>query len=82
MSTNYCPEIEPALLTVQQVCRLLNISRAEFYRINATGAFGPLPVRLGTCRKVLYSRAEVEDWLKAKCPHKRIWQAQRKEVQL
>ena len=69
--------IEPALLTIPQVCEYLNIARATFYKINATGAFGLLPVRLGTCRKVLYSRAELMDWLNAnpKCPHRKIWQS-------
>ena len=66
--------IEPALLTIPQVCEYLNIKRATFYKINATGAFGLLPVRLGTCRKVLYQRAEVESWLSAKCPHRKQWQ--------
>jgi len=73
-------KIEPALLTIPQVCGLLNISRAEFYRLNATGKFAPL--QIGLCRKVLYLRSEVEAWLKAKCPHRRQWQAQGREVRL
>ena len=70
-------KIEPALFTIPQVCEYLNIKRATFYKINATGAFGLLPIKLGTCRKVLYLRSEVEDWLSRKCPHRRVWQAQR-----
>lgn len=69
-------KIEPALFTIPQVCQLLNISRAEFYRINATGKFGPLKV--GLCSKVLYNREEVEVWIRAGCPHRRQWQTQKK----
>jgi len=59
LMTNESPEkIQPALLTIPQVCAYLNIARPTFYKINATGAFGLLPVKLGTLRKVLYSRAE------------------------
>ncbi len=70
-------KIEPALLTIPQVCEYLNIARATFYKINATGAFGLLPVRLGTCRKVLYSRAELDAYVRAGCPHRKQWQIQR-----
>jgi excisionase family DNA binding protein len=64
-------KIEPALLTIPQVCKLLNISRAEFYRLGASGKFAPLQV--GLCRKVLYRRTEIEDWVNAGCPHRRTW---------
>lgn len=67
------PKIEPALLTIPQVCGLLNISRAEFYRLDATGKFAPLSV--GLCAKRLYLRSEVEDWLSKKCPHRKLWSA-------
>lgn len=72
-------KIEPALLTIPQVCQYLNIKRATFYKINATGAFGLLPIKLGTCRKVLYSRAELESFIEAGCPHRKHWQNQKKE---
>jgi len=83
MTSNTEPlRIEPALFTIPQVCEYLNIKRATFYKINATGAFGLLPVRLGTCRKVLYSRAELDSYIKAGCPPRRQWQSQRKEMRL
>ena len=77
MTTETPVKIEPALLTIPQVCEYLNIARATFYKINATGAFGLLPVRLGTCRKVLYSRAELDAYVRAGCPHRKQWQIQR-----
>ncbi len=66
-------KIEPALLTIPQVCEYLNIARPTFYKINATGAFGLLPVKLGTCRKVLYRKDEIERWIQADCPHRKQW---------
>ena len=58
-------KIEPALLTIPQICEYLNIKRATFYKIKENGVFGLLPVRLGTCRKVLYSKIELDAYLKA-----------------
>jgi len=69
-------QIQPALLTVEQTCQLINVKRATFYNLKASGKFAPLPV--GLCRKVLFIRVEVEDWIKAGCPHRRQWQIQKK----
>ena len=77
MTAESTEKIAPALLTIEQTCQLLNISRAEFYRLNASGKFAPLKV--GLCRKVLYQKQEILDWISAKCPHRKIWQAMRKE---
>lgn len=82
MATDNSEKIQPALLTIPQVCEYLNIARPTFYKIKATGAFGLLPIRLGTCRKVLYSRAELDDYVRAGCPHRKIWQIQKKELKL
>ena len=71
--TDTIPEkIQPALLTIPQVCQLLNISRAEFYRLDQSGKFAPLSI--GLCRKRLYIRAEIESWIRAGCPHRKLWQ--------
>jgi len=69
-------QIEPALLTIPQVCQLINVGRAELYRLRASGVFAPLPV--GLCRKVLYRRSEIEDWVKAGCPHRKVWLQRKK----
>ena len=61
MSDTASEKIAPALLNIPQVCAYLNIARATFYKINATGAFGLLPIKLGTCRKVLYRKDEIEN---------------------
>jgi excisionase family DNA binding protein len=65
-------KIQPELLTISQVCELLNISRAEFYRLDSTGKFAPLSV--GLCRKRLYLRTEIENWIEAGLPHRKLWQ--------
>lgn len=70
-------KIVPALLTIPQVCQLLNISRAEFYRLNQSGKFAPLSV--GLCRKVLIRKDEIEHWVRAGCPHRRQWQTTKKD---
>ena len=78
MATEKDNTILPALLTIEQVCcTYLNISRAEFYRLNASGRFAPLSV--GLCRKVLYRKDEIESWIKAGLPHRKIWQTMKKE---
>ncbi|MBL7145827.1 MAG: helix-turn-helix domain-containing protein [Phycisphaerae bacterium] len=82
MTTDTPQQIQPALLTISQVCAYLNIARPTFYKIKATGAFGLLPVKLGTCRKVLYSRFELDAYLRAGCPHRKQWQIQKKEIKL
>jgi predicted DNA-binding transcriptional regulator AlpA len=66
-------EIMPALLNISQTCKILNISKSSFYRIAASGKLGPLPVRL--CSKTLYSRIELEAWIKDGCRKSRKqWQ--------
>ena len=77
--------IEPALLTIPQVCEHLNIKRATFYKIKDTGVFGLLPIKLGTSRKVLYSKIELDAYLKAstaigKFINRQVWQNQRKDA--
>ena len=67
------PTIQPALLTISDLCQLLNISRAEFYRLDQTGKFAPLSV--GLCRKRLYLRTEIESWLQVGLPHRKQWQS-------
>ena len=66
-------KIEPVLLTVEQTCQLINVGRAELYRLRASGKFAPLPVQL--CRKVLFVKSEILSWIQAGCPHRKVWQS-------
>ncbi len=54
------------LLSVSDVCKLLNVQRTLFYNLISTGAFGCLPVRLG--RRRLYKRSDVLRWIELNCP--------------
>jgi len=71
MTAETLERIEPMLWSIQQVCSCLNISRAEFYRLDQTGKFAPLST--GLCRKRLYVRAEIERWIEAGLPHRKLW---------
>lgn len=76
MSAETPERIEPALLTIEQTCQLLNISRAEFYRLDQSGKFAPLST--GLCRKRLYIRTEIENWIASGLPHRKVWQSMKK----
>jgi predicted DNA-binding transcriptional regulator AlpA len=80
MQSSETLQIEPALLTIDQTCQLINVKRAHFYNLRASGKFAPLPVNLS--RKVLYVRTEIESWIRAGLPHRKIWHNQRKENRL
>lgn len=54
-------KIQPLLLDIQGLCKCLSIARPTYYKISANGMLGPLPIKL--CRKVLYSKAEIEQWV-------------------
>lgn len=73
--TDESPKIEPALLTVEQTCQFLNVSRALLYSRLSGQVFGVLPIRIG--RKVLFSKAELEAYVKAGMPSRQKWQAMR-----
>jgi predicted DNA-binding transcriptional regulator AlpA len=70
--------IEPLMLDIRALCTCLSIKRATYYKISANGTLGPLPIKL--CKKVLYSKGEIERWVQAGCPHRKQWQIQRKEM--
>ncbi|OHB77246.1 MAG: hypothetical protein A2Z25_12030 [Planctomycetes bacterium RBG_16_55_9] len=63
--------IAPALLSILQTCEYLSISRPTLYKLAASGKLGPKPISL--CRKVLYRRVELDQWIAAGCPHRRAW---------
>jgi excisionase family DNA binding protein len=70
-------DIEPALLTVQQTCQFLNISRALLYSRLSSEVFGIIPIRIG--RKVLFSRKELQAYIDAGMPPRTKWQAMKKQ---
>ncbi len=61
-------QAEPALLTVNQVAKLLSCSSRHVYRLADRSAI-PQPVRLGAL--VRWRRDEIEQWITAGCPNVR-----------
>lgn len=59
------PGVLPAMLTIDQVARLLNCSTRTVYRLNDAGQM-PRPVRLGAL--VRWNRSEIEQWIADGCP--------------
>jgi excisionase family DNA binding protein len=57
--------LEPALLTADDVGRLLTCSRRTVYRLADSGRI-PAPVRLGGL--VRWSRKALDEWLTDGCP--------------
>jgi len=63
--------IQPELLAIPDILKMLNIGHSTFYSLCSSGKFAPLPVKL--CRKILYNREEVESWIRSGCPHRKQW---------
>ena len=59
------PGVEPAMLTVQDVARMLNCSSRTVYRLTDTGRM-PRPVKLGAL--IRWPRETVTRWIAADCP--------------
>ncbi|QNN21806.1 helix-turn-helix domain-containing protein [Planctomycetales bacterium ZRK34] len=59
------PDIPPAMLTIDQIARLLNCSTRTVFRLNDAGRM-PRPVRLGAL--VRWNRGQIERWIAAECP--------------
>ena len=63
------------LIDSAETGRLCGIGKTCLYRLLATEAFGPRPLRLG--RAVRFSRVEIERWIDAGCPPRARWEAMR-----
>jgi len=70
---------EPALLlSAVKTAELLGIGRTSLYALHSSGRL-PMPVRLN--HRVLWCRAELEDWTKAGCPDRERWELIKKQKQ-
>ncbi|MHC4083976.1 MAG: helix-turn-helix transcriptional regulator [Planctomycetota bacterium] len=59
------------LLTPSDVAATLSMSRAKFYQLCSTGAFGPMPIKFG--RKTLYRTSDIEKWVEGGCKSRSVW---------
>ena len=64
--------LEPLLLTIKQVARLLGVCRATACRLNSDGRL-PRPIRFG--RAVRWDFSVLKDWIAAGAPPRERWEA-------
>jgi predicted DNA-binding transcriptional regulator AlpA len=84
MTADHNTAIEPLLVNVDTLCRLLSISRSSYFDLKARGLIGPVPVRLN--HRLLFIRSEIESWLLARdpktgqLPNRERWLAMRENL--
>ena len=66
--------IEPALVGVDDAASMLGISVTAFKALDRVGQIGPMPIRIGTLQRRLYSVCELRRWAEAGCPTRERWQ--------
>ncbi len=71
------PEDAGLLIDTKALAKLLDVSKATLYRLQAEEAI-PAPVQLGHLRK--WRLAEVLEWIEADCPPLRIWVHKRQDA--
>jgi len=59
------------LLSAKCVGMLLDIGERFVWAMHSSGELGPLPIHLG--KRTLWSRFELMDWVKARCPRREVW---------
>lgn|GEM_PF-1927772 len=68
---------EPLLVVPEVAAKLLGMGRSTLDKLEASGAIGPKPIRLGG--KVLWSPAELRRWIEAGAPGRVAWTARTNE---
>jgi excisionase family DNA binding protein len=65
-----------ATFTARELAEFLGISLSTVERLKSAGAL-PAPVEIGAgCHR--WRRAEIEEWLRAGCPPRKVWEAMRR----
>ena len=62
------------LLGAKEAARLLDMSEEKFRRLDQQGRV-PSPIRLSRFKK--WSRFELIEWVKARCPNRKDWESRR-----
>jgi predicted DNA-binding transcriptional regulator AlpA len=68
---------EAMLWCRQDLANALRVAIATFARMAARGAIGPTPIRLSK-QCVRYRREECEEWIRAGCPPRSVWERRSK----
>ena len=71
---NVLVRAEPVLVGVEDAASMLGISVTAFKALDRTGQIGPMPIRIGTLQRRLYSVCEMRQWAEAGCPTRERWQ--------
>ena len=71
---NVLVRIDPVLVGIGDAASMLGISTTAFKALERTGQIGPMPIRIGTLQRKLYSVCELRRWAEAGCPIREIWQ--------
>ncbi len=71
--------VNALLLSAKGVGRLLDIGERFVWALHSSGELGPLPIRLG--KRTLWSRFELMDRVKARCPRREVWVTMKGEDQ-
>ena len=71
-------KVEPILVGIEGAAGMLGISVTAFKALDRTGQIGPMPVRIGTLQRRLWSVSELRQWAEAGFPIREIWQATKK----
>jgi predicted DNA-binding transcriptional regulator AlpA len=76
--------IEPLLLPVCEVVKLLGISRSVFYSWLSAGKIGPVEIRLGdgAHAKPLFSLVELRRWIDSKDPETGILPSRQRWIEI
>lgn len=67
------PALPPILLDAERAAAYIGVSKSLFLKLDRTGELGPMPVKVR--RRVLWSRFELEEWVKERLPHRTQWRA-------
>jgi hypothetical protein len=65
--------VDPLLVDFKVAAGMIGVGVSTFYNMNRSGELGPQVLRLRGRR--LWSRPELEAWVKARCPRREIWAA-------
>ena len=69
------PVRDALLIDARELAGMLGVCRNSVLKMDTTGRLGPRAIRLG--RRVLWRRTEVEAWVAAECPPRRVWLEER-----
>jgi predicted DNA-binding transcriptional regulator AlpA len=69
--------VNPLLLSAEETARFIGIGERFLWGMHNTGELGPLPIKLG--KRTLWSRFELESWVRARCPRRDVWATMKDE---